>query len=93
MYKITETLDVELNKVTTKALIGLKELGLYDVSLENEVILKTLLELFIDKEKLDKLLRIMFKDIKEYNFDEVDVTEVFGWYQGFLSKLVGNKSL
>ena len=92
MYKITENLEVGLNKVTPKALMVLKELGLYDVSVDNEEILKIILEIFIDKEKLDKLLRAIFLGIDKYDFEELDVTEIFAGYQGFLFKLVGNKS-
>lgn len=89
MYKISESVDVELNKVTPKALKGLKELGLYDIQLSNEEVMKVILDIFTESEKLVKLLNIIFKDVPVFDYEEADLSEVFGGYQSFLFSLIG----
>ena len=92
MYKITDNLEVGLNKVTPKALIGLKELKLYDTELEIGQDIRIILDIFIQEELLKKFLSIVFKEVKEYNFDDLDLSEVVRGYRDFFGQLRENTS-
>lgn len=90
MYKITETLELGLNKVTPKALIGLKALKLYDTELGIGEDVRLILELFINEEDIKKFLSIIFKEVGIYAFEDLDLSEVIRGYRDFFGQLSGN---
>lgn len=91
-YKLLDDFDVDLcKKVTPKSLKGLKELSLYDVSLGDIEVFKTIVDIFLDEAKLRKLLEILFGKAPEKDIDEIDLTEVFRGYRDFFFKLTGSK--
>ena len=92
MYKIADNLELGLEKVTPKALIGLKALKLYDAELGIGEEIRLILELFIDEEKIKSFLDIIFKDVKEYDFNELDLSEIIRGYRDFFGQLRGNSS-
>lgn len=92
MYKITDNLELGLNKVTPKGLMGLKSLKLYDTELGIGEDVKLILDLFIDEEKIKLFLNIVFKEVKEYDFNELDLSEVVRGYRDFFGQLSGSSS-
>lgn len=90
MYKITETLEVGLNKVTPRALMGLKTLKLYDTELGVGEDVRLILELFIDEVKIKTFLEIIFNGVKEYDWNALDLSEVVRGYRDFFGQLSGN---
>ena len=75
MYQITDKINLEINKVTPRALIGLKDLGLYDTELQYGEEIKVILNLFVDEEKLKKFLNIVFKQVPELSWEDLDLAK------------------
>ena len=92
MYKITETVELAIGKVTPKALIGLKELNLYDTELQTGDEVKTILNLFVEEDKLKKFLNLIFKDVPQLSWDDLDLAEVVRGYRDFFGQLSGSLS-
>lgn len=90
MYQITDKINLEINKVTPRALIGLKDLGLYDTELQDGEEIKVILNLFVDEEKLKKFLNIVFKQVPELSWEDLDLAEVVKGYRDFFGQLSGN---
>lgn len=90
MYQITDNIKVGINKVTPRALIGLKELNLYDTELQDGEEIKIILNLFVDEVNLKKFLNITFKDLPELSWEDLDLAEVVKGYRDFFGQLSGN---
>lgn len=90
MYKITDKVDLGINKITPRALIGLKELGLYDTDMQGGDEIKIILNLFVDEGKLKKFLTLIFKDLPELAWEDLDLAEVVKGYRDFFGQLSGN---
>lgn len=90
MYQITDKISVGINKVTPRALIGLRELKLYDTELQNGDEIKTILNLFVDEEKLKKFLNLVFSGVPDLSWEDLDLAEVVKGYRDFFGQLSGN---
>lgn len=82
--KLHDKIELELNRVTPKALKNFQELG---IDISSEIKTEQLIAVYKDGEKLLKLIETVFvvtdKDVVGENIDEVDlkvVSEAVGKY-------------
>lgn len=93
MYKITDSVEVELSKVTPEGLISLQELGVYNLNEDQSEMLKKLLEIYIKENELIKLVNALFINVpKIEDWKKIDLSEVVRGHRDFLFKLIGNLS-
>lgn len=94
MYKITDKIEVGLNKVTPKALITLKEFGLYDnAEMTKDKEMELILNLFVDESKIKKMFHTLFNTDKEVPYLEIDLAVFLDGYRDFFGQLSGNSVL
>lgn len=87
MYEIVPGVKLTLNRITVKAMKGVKKLGLLESKVDTNAIDKVL-EIFLDDEKFREFLEIIFVEVGDINLNEVDLGKVAEAYRTFLSQLM-----
>jgi len=90
-YRLTDNIEVKLNKVTPKALKKLRESGVYDYSKPTNEVFQALQKAFLeDDEKFRLLLEGLFEQVPEgIELDDINLDEVSNALFDFFGKLAG----
>lgn len=91
MYKLSQSINCNLKKITPRVLKSAKEKGVIDLEQPITENFKLISSSFLDSEKLKELLNIIFDydftNISEEEIENIDLEEVSKAYIDFFLKL------